>query len=138
MHIFTYGSLMFEDVWKRVVLGDYESHMGTLNGYRRRCLEKETYPVAFEANPFERIWGRIYLNVNSEDLTRLDIFEGIQYERKCENITLDDGKSIDADVYILKAKYYDKIVDSPWDVEWFEHVGMAQFLEKYQGFSEVS
>jgi gamma-glutamylcyclotransferase (GGCT)/AIG2-like uncharacterized protein YtfP len=138
MHIFTYGSLMFEDVWKRVVLGNYENYTGTLFGYRRRCLSEESYPVAFEGSPHERIWGRIYLNVNNEDLARLDVFEGSQYERKSENVELDDGKSINADVYILKTKYYDKIVDTPWDVEWFEHIGMAQFLEKYQGFSEVS
>lgn len=138
MHIFTYGSLMFENVWKRVVLGEYENYMGTLHGFRRRCLKDETYPVAFEGSPHERIWGRVYLDLSKEDLMRLDIFEGSQYERKSEEIVLDSGKTIQADVYILRDEYYDRINDNPWDVEWFEYVGMAQFLEKYQGFDEVS
>jgi len=138
MHVFTYGSLMFEDVWKRVVLGDYESNMGTLHGYRRRCLKDETYPVAFEGSPHERIWGRVYMDLSHEDLLRLDIFEGLQYLRKDEKVILDDGGIIQSNVYILKEEYYDKIIDNPWDVEWFEHVGMAQFLEKYQGFDKVS
>jgi gamma-glutamylcyclotransferase (GGCT)/AIG2-like uncharacterized protein YtfP len=138
MHVFTYGSLMFEKVWKRVVLGKYENHMGTLHGYRRRCLKNETYPVAFEGSTHERIWGRVYFDLSKEDLERLDVFEGSQYLRQKVDIVLDDGRKIEANVYILKEEYYDEINDNPWDSEWFEHVGMAQFLEKYQGFDEVS
>lgn len=137
MNVFTYGSLMFEKVWKQVVLGDYKSSTGTLHGYRRRCIKNETYPVAFEGNCFERIWGRVYFDITPQDLQRLDAFEGEQYERLSKDIVLDDGKSIKADVYILKEEYYDQIEDTPWDVEWFEHVGIEQFIEKYKGFNEV-
>lgn len=137
VNVFTYGTLMFPEVWTRVVQGEYESIRGTLHGYRRRCLTKETYPVAFEGALSERVLGEVYLNVSEEDLQRLDDFEGRYYSRKTEDIILEDGKIIRAGVYILKTDYYQMVEDNPWDIEWFRLVGMGRFLEQYQGFEKV-
>lgn len=49
-HLFTYGSLMFENVWRRVVSGRYRSTPATLHGYRRQRVRGEDYP-ALEALP---------------------------------------------------------------------------------------
>lgn len=43
-HLFTYGSLMFEDVWNRLVKGNYLSQKAMLaNGYARRCVKDDVY-----------------------------------------------------------------------------------------------
>ncbi|MBE0494978.1 MAG: gamma-glutamylcyclotransferase [Campylobacterales bacterium] len=138
VNVFTYGSLMFPQVWSRVVQGEYESIRGTLHGFRRRCLKKETYPVAFEGAPSERVLGEVYLNVNEDDIKRLDAFEGEYYLRKTEDIVLDNGKIVRASVYVLKSDFYQLVDDNPWDVEHFKLVGIQRFLEQYQGFLSVS
>ena len=137
-HVFTYGSLMFPEVWEKVITGTYESTKGTLYGYRRRSLNGESYPVVFEGTPTERVAGLVYLNVSDEDIARLDIFEGVYYERNSVEIALHDGKKITAQVYVLKTDFYEKVDDRPWDVEQFKLVGLARFLDSYQGFEHVS
>jgi len=138
MHVFTYGSLMFPEVWTRVVQGDYESIQGTLHGFRRRCLKQETYPVAFEGAPSERVLGQVYFDIDEEDMRRLDLFEGEYYARKEEDIVLENGKIVRASVYVLKSDFYQLVEDNPWDVEQFKLAGMQRFLEQYQGFLSVS
>ena len=54
MHLFTYGSLMFPQVWSVVVRGDYKKQSARLHGHQRRSIKGETYPAAivegWEAN----------------------------------------------------------------------------------------
>ncbi|MBP9612525.1 MAG: gamma-glutamylcyclotransferase, partial [Sulfurospirillum sp.] len=76
-HIFTYGSLMFEEVWNSLVLGQYTSAPAFLEGYARRCVKNEEYPVVFEAN--ESVNGILYYDVEPYDVERLDAFEGEYY-----------------------------------------------------------
>lgn len=137
MHVFTYGSLMFPEVWNKVVQGTYESAKGTLHGHRRRSLLEESYPVVFEGAPSERVAGLVYMDVSDNDVKRLDIFEGIYYDRKSIELVMHDGKSLNAETFILKADFYEKVDDTPWDVERFKLVGLSRFLESYQGFEKV-
>lgn len=138
VNVFAYGSLMFPQVWSRVVQGEYESIRGTLHGFRRRCLRNEPYPVAFEGAPSERVLGEVYLDVKEDDIVRLDRFEGEYYARKLEDVVLDNGKIIRANTYVLKPEFYPLVDDNPWDVEQFKLVGMQRFLEQYQGFASIA
>ena len=45
VHIFTYGSLMFDGVWSKVVDGIYEKVGARLYGYQRRKIRGEIYPT---------------------------------------------------------------------------------------------
>jgi gamma-glutamylcyclotransferase (GGCT)/AIG2-like uncharacterized protein YtfP len=131
-HIFTYGSLMFEPVWNRLVKGTYTSAPALLEGYARRCVKGEEYPVVFEAN--ESVHGMVYYDVEPYDVALLDTFEGDYYERK----TILLHNCIDADVYVLKKEYFDIIDDKPWSVEAFEKEGIKRFCESYKGFMTSS
>ena len=73
-HLFTYGSLMFEDVWNRLVKGNYLSQKATLRGYARRSVKGDEYPVIFQAD--ELVEGVVYYDISEEDRIILDIFEG--------------------------------------------------------------
>jgi len=127
-HIFTYGSLMFEPVWSRLVLGNYTSAPALLEGYARRCVKNEDYPVVFEAQ--ESVKGIVYYDVEPYDLARLDAFEGEYYERK----TILLHNCVDAEVYVLKKEYFDIIDDKVWSEEAFENEGIKRFCEHYKGF----
>jgi len=131
-HIFTYGSLMFEEVWKRIVLGNYSHAPARLEGYARRCVKDEAYPVVFEAD--ESVNGVLYYDVEPYDIASLDAFEGEYYERK----TVLLHNCIDAEVYVLKEKYFDIVEDKFWSEEAFATEGIKRFCETYKGFMPLS
>ena len=83
-HVFTYGSLMFPEVWCHIVSQEYIAHESTIVGYERRGVVGEHYPALVAANPkaiHDEVRGRLYLNVSAKDLEALDRFEGEQYQR---------------------------------------------------------
>lgn len=131
-HIFTYGSLMFEDVWNQLVSEKYSYAPALLEGYARRCVKQEEYPVIFEAE--ESVQGILYYDVEPHDIERLDAFEGEYYERK----TVLLHNCIDAQVYVLKKKYYEIIENRPWDENAFATEGIKRFCELYKGFMTSS
>lgn len=137
MHnIFTYGSLMFSPVWERVVHGQYESQPAVLHGYQRLAVKYEEYPVAIPCQPCS-INGLLYLNVNNEDLSRLDEFEGDYYARTAVTLLV-HHKPMSGYVYVLKDQYKNIASSQPWDVIQFQKQGINAFLERYKGFMSVT
>lgn len=122
---------MFEDVWNRLVKGNYLSQKATLMGYARRCVKEDEYPVIFQAN--ELVEGVVYYDINEEDMITLDIFEGEYYERK-EVELLVENKKINAYTYVLKEAHYDLIDSKVWNDALFAQEGIQSFLEGYKGF----
>ena len=131
-HLFTYGSLMFEDVWNRLVRGNYLSQKATLMGYARRSVKNDEYPVIFQADEF--VEGVVYYDINEEDMITLDAFEGEYYERK-EVELLVKNEPVHACVYVLKEKYFDIIDPKPWSEAHFATEGIKRFLANYKGFA---
>lgn len=134
MHnIFTYGSLMFDRVWARVVKGHYPSTPATLHGYQRLAVRGEEYPVALPA-AHASIPGVLYLGVNPADIERLDAFEGDYYLRLPTPVVLASGQTRLAETYILKPSYRHIAEPGDWDVEKFRTSGIEHFIARYQGF----
>ncbi|MEZ7934944.1 MAG: gamma-glutamylcyclotransferase [Sulfurospirillum sp.] len=131
-HLFTYGSLMFEDVWNRLVRGNYLSQKATLMGYARRSVKNDEYPVIFQAN--ELVEGVVYYDITEEDMITLDAFEGEYYERK-EVELLVKNEPVNAYVYVLKEHYFDIIDPKPWSEAHFATEGIKRFLANYKGFA---
>ena len=131
-HLFTYGSLMFEDVWNRLVKGNYLSQKATLMGYARRSVKEDEYPVIFQAN--ELVEGVVYYDIDEEDMAILDAFEGEYYERT-EVELLIKNEPVQAYVYVLKESYFDIIDPKPWSEALFATEGIKRFLAHYKGFA---
>lgn len=133
IHIFTYGSLMFEPVWSAVVQGRYQSSPATLPGFVRRCVRNEHYPVIYPDSAAVDIDGVVYLDVAVDDLERLDRFEGEYYTRKPLQIRTETHGFLGVEGYILKDEYRHIATDEPWDPEAFRQTGISAFLARYQG-----
>lgn len=127
MHIFTYGSLMFDPVWQRVVRGSYDAQLARLQGYQRFAIADETYPAVLRRAD-ARVDGRLYLDVSPEDVARLDAFEGEDYRRiGVEVLTgLPGGRREPAQVYLYLRD--DRVLPVDWDVAWFEREGIHRFM----------
>ncbi|MEB4591450.1 gamma-glutamylcyclotransferase family protein [Candidatus Thiothrix sp. Deng01] len=136
-NIFTYGSLMFDRVWARVVKGCYASQSATLHGHQRLAVRGEDYPAAIPASQHFSITGVLYLSVSSVDIKRLDDFEGEYYLRLPAPVTTANGHTRLAETYILKPSYRHIAEPFAWDEEHFRTQGIERFLTRYQGFHEV-
>ena len=134
MNVFTYGSLMFERVWARVVGGVYERFNVTMYGYLRRKLKERAYPALIPGTRSDSVDGVLYLNIHPSDLLRLDLFEGDYYRKEKAECRIPGGEVTSAWVYLLKDRYYDLLEDAPWDPAWFAETGIRSFLKKYEGF----
>lgn len=128
-HIFTYGSLMFPEVWERVVNRRYKNCEANTVGLIRRKISHSTYPVAFEGGPENILDGRLYWNVTPADLERLDRFEGEYYVRKPVAVTnSQDGTKINADVFLLKPKYNLLAGPEDWSPRHFQKHELRRFI----------
>ncbi len=127
-NLFTYGSLMFPDVWKRVVKNDYRSALCTIHGFRRLAVRDKEHPALVIAKGGAPIEGRAYFDVSEEDIARLDQFETHRYARVSVAVTI-DGKAIVADAYL--ALNHDELTSEDWDVAKFEREGLPKFMAGY-------
>lgn len=130
-HVFTYGSLMFEPVWRWAVSNHYPSVSAKLEGFRRFAVRDEHYPAAVRsATAGAQVQGRLYLGVSGPDLKRLDEFEGSQYERITVEVEdLERGARWSAEVYLFLRE--DLLLATDWDVQRFADVGLAKFMRTY-------
>ncbi len=127
MNVFTYGSLMFDQVWRRVVSGSYRRAEAALAGHHRRAVRGETYPGVIAA-PGGSVEGVVYFDVTESDLARLDDFEGDPYERRSVMLAV-AGEPIPAEVYLIRDP--ELLESDSWDVAGFERSGIFEFLANY-------
>ncbi|HXH71763.1 MAG TPA: gamma-glutamylcyclotransferase [Mariprofundaceae bacterium] len=131
MHLFTYGSLMFDDVWQKLAVGQYATLPASLSGYARKCVNDDSYPVVFKSDVKMTVDGLLYLNVTPQDFAVLDEFEGEYYTREVVEVRLSEGTPLLAATYVLKDAYRHIASDQDWDVDCFANVGIHHFLERY-------
>ncbi len=134
-NVFTYGSLMFDPVWSRIVAGSYDRCDAILQGYERKGVRGEVYPVVVPSSEHSQVRGVVYIGVLSSDLRRLDQFEGEYYFRKTLLVATEEG-ALSAEVYILKEEYYAVISPEEWDPVQFSTTGIHYFMHHYMKTEE--
>lgn len=122
-HVFTYGSLMFPQVWRRVVRRTYRFAPAVVNDHARFAVTGQDYPGMI-ACPGAAVRGLVYFDVDQADIALLDAFEGHAYRRDTLDAVLEDGVIVAASAYI----HIDKaaLSDAGWDPAHFQ---MARFME---------
>ena len=123
--VFTYGSLMFADVWQRVVAGQYRSAPAILPGYFRHALHDVSYPGIIPA-AHASVTGVVYFDVSDADLLALDHFEGTDYRRIEASAIGTDGAPVQVQTYLFL--HASRLTGLPWIPESFD---LPQFLASY-------
>ena len=131
MNLFTYGSLMYPEVWSRVMNRLHRQQRAIVRGYSRRRLPDEVYPAMIAAECDSTVEGVLYAEVTEEEIARLDRFEneGVDYERITVRAETTDGAVVDAFTYIYM--HPARVSLAAWDPYGFEAGGMQHFLDTY-------
>jgi len=131
MHVFTYGSLMYPEVFTAVTGLTLRCTNATLIGWRRYALADRTYPGALPSDqPSDSIVGVVWLQVHPQAISALDRFEGDEYERVAVRIITAEGQSLTAQVYQWRLP---KLAAGIWDTDEFERKHLANFFEQHRG-----
>ena len=128
MHVFVYGSLMYDPVWGSVVQGAYQNLSAVAANHRRHAVIGETYPAMVPAAGHS-VHGLLWLDVASEDIHRLDVFEGAEYTRSVIEVLGADGQTWQAHTYLWNRP--DQLPDADWSVAEFERTGLTKFLDRH-------
>lgn len=127
MNLFTYGSLMFPDVWQRVAGASFSTQPATLPGFAAWKVRGETYPGLAPA-PGAETAGVVYFDVSPEAASRLDAFEGPFYERMEVQVRLPDGACAPAWAYVVVPSHRHELDPDRWDAEEFRRHHLAHFF----------
>lgn len=128
MNLFAYGSLMYPQVWTRVMHRAHLSQPATIEGFCRYALRGEVYPAVLEA-PGSSVRGVLYSGLTATELERLDRFEGEDYRRISVRAQLAGDVAVDTFVYIYT--HPDRTSPDQWDPARFEAEGLQHFLSTY-------
>lgn len=138
MHLFTYGSLMFPEVWNIVVGREFETVAGTLAGYSIFRVEGAAFPGIIASSAECSVKGLVYFDVDAASVERLDRFEDDFYARRSLAIDCTDGQRHSADAYTVPATHRRVLTSEPWTAENFvASGGLADFIARFQGFSRL-
>ena len=132
-NLFAYGTLMCEDIMRKVSGCSFQHMPGILTGYIRRCVRGEPYP-ALIPHSRGRVEGVLYLNISSLAWNRLDRFEGDLYVRQRVPIGLHNNTTVNAETYIVRPEFRSYLEQSDWDFADFLRNGKARFEGRYKGY----
>ena len=139
MHIFTYGTLMFPQVWQAVVGRTFETVEGTIGGFAVHRIRDAVFPGMTAAADSSLARGVVYLNVDPETIERLDRFEDGFYERLTIGIDCADGERRLADAYVVPSVHRHVLANELWERDSFlTSGGLEQFIGGFAGFGRVA
>ena len=135
-NLFSYGTLMCNDIMEDVSGCRLSCVPGTLRGYSRRSVRGEHYP-ALVPHEEGRVEGVVYRNVPDSAWGRLDRFEGEMYARQLVQIELNDGSTLQAATYVVQPEFLGHLDQTDWDFADFLRNGKASFQRHYKGYQSL-
>lgn len=131
--LFVYGTLMCEEIFEKVAGIIPIARKATLKEFRRFSIKNELYPGVVSQSGYQ-VDGLVYEKITGKNWDLLDSFEGDMYCRQAVKVCLENGKMMDAFVYVVKPEYTHLMETSDWSFENFVSLGKTQFVEGYSGF----
>ena len=129
MHLFTYGTLVFPEVWQRIAVREAAAQSATLSGYAIYRVKDAVYPGIVRAGEVDRVSGVLYRDLDDDTLFELDAYESDFYQRLAVWVTTGDGESVECQAYVVPDSRRDMLTDEPWDTQWFAEHKLAKYLK---------
>ena len=134
MKVFTYGSLMFPEVWQAVTGRVQPSSAGTIRGFVRRTVSRTSYPGILETGREDDIvGGEIYHDIDPDCLAALDQFESDFYVRREVQVRDGAGGLVACHAYVVPPGRAHVLSAEEWDRETFAARYLADFVDRNFG-----
>jgi gamma-glutamylcyclotransferase (GGCT)/AIG2-like uncharacterized protein YtfP len=130
MHLFAYGTLMFPEVWDRVVGRGFTPAPATATGFAVYRVRNGLYPVLVRAVASQVVQGVVYRDLDAETIAALDAYESDFYERIAIDATLADGTTLTSQAYLLSSENLRHASEEPWDAADFKRNSLASYLRQ--------
>jgi gamma-glutamylcyclotransferase (GGCT)/AIG2-like uncharacterized protein YtfP len=134
--LFAYGTLMCDDIMRRVSGCSLSHKRAILRNYRRHAVRGEVYP-ALVASEGGLVEGVVYHDIPEAAWLRLDRFEGEMYEPRLVNVSLTDGRTETVHTYIIKPEFEWRLDSIEWDFETFLRSGKTRFANECDGYGTL-
>jgi gamma-glutamylcyclotransferase (GGCT)/AIG2-like uncharacterized protein YtfP len=128
MNLFTYGTLMFPEVWQRISIGIFPSQPAMLRGYSIYRVKDAVYPGIICCDTASGVRGVLYIDLDEDTLFELDTYESSFYERLLVNVTLESGEEVECHAYIVPPSRREMLTNEPWDADWFRLHELDKYL----------
>lgn len=114
-HLFTYGTLMVEELFLSVTGQMFKSTPAYISGYQRYQVKNKNYPGIILDKGL--VTGQLYFNIPHDTINLIDEYEGDEYQRiKVEAIANPTGL-FTAWCYLYKDAT--NLLHQPWSIEWY-------------------
>jgi gamma-glutamylcyclotransferase (GGCT)/AIG2-like uncharacterized protein YtfP len=138
-HVFTYGTLMFPEVWHLVVGRPFASVPGIVSGFATYRVANAVFPGLLATTSSDSVRGVLYLDVDAAAITRLDQFEDDFYRRITVQVKCDDDRISDAEAYIVPPEKRGVLTDRRWSRDEFVARGdLQRFIKRFAGFGRLN
>jgi gamma-glutamylcyclotransferase (GGCT)/AIG2-like uncharacterized protein YtfP len=134
--LFTYGSLMCEDIMAEVAGVRLPFTAATLRGYQRFSVKDEHYPGVVPCGN-GLVPGIVYHRITPACWSRLDRFEGAMYNRCSVTVHYENGVEALVDCYVFRPECTHRLTATEWDYAAFLENGKAIFHQQYCGFKAI-
>jgi gamma-glutamylcyclotransferase (GGCT)/AIG2-like uncharacterized protein YtfP len=139
MHVFTYGTLTFPEVWQAVVGRSFATVAGRAAGFAVFRVCDAVYPGIVAAGETDGVEGVVYLDVDATTLKLLDHFEDGFYRRQPIAVDCVNGERRIAECYVVPAEERGVLTVEPWSAAEFAARGdLARFMAGFAGFQRAA
>ena len=129
MHLFTYGTLTFPEVWKRIAVGEVHSEPATLNGFAIYRVRDAVFPGIRRSREVDAVKGMLYRDLDEETLFELDTYESDFYNRETVWVSTEDEQAIECQAYVVPPSNYNMLSEEIWDPQWFAENELEKYLK---------
>jgi len=130
MNLFAYGTLMFPEIWERVVGGEFRHVPATVHGFSVYRAAGQLFPVMVAAGEHDSVAGIVIYDPTAAELATLDAYESEIYERIDVSAVLADGRIERAQAYLLPAAMRHLASREAWTADWFRREAMAAYMKQ--------
>ena len=124
---------MVPQVWEAVVHHNYSFEVALLSNHQRFTVCNEVYPGLRYLDGCT-VEGVVYYDIRTDDLHRLDAFEGNAYERSEVKLMVNSNRIVSAETYLVRSEYLGMLSEEVWTTKQLNKGGLARFLEGYPGW----
>ena len=129
MQLFTYGTLVFPEVWQRIAVREATAERATLAGFAIYRVKNAVFPGIVRAEPTDKVSGVLYSDLDDETLFELDAYESDFYHREEVTAVTGSGKEVACHAYVVPHSRRNMLTNEPWDSKWFAKHKLKSYLD---------